>query len=138
MTTQGFSAIGTVVSFNGNTIGECEGFDGGGVSINIHEILTTDSTDYYADVIGGALNSGEGTFTFVFDPANNGNYDLLKQDAEARTKGTLLVTFPNTANFSGDAIISNLAFPGFSEADAVPRFTVTFKRAKKHTFTPST
>jgi len=136
MTTQGFSAIGTVVSFNGNAISECEIFDGGGVLVNIHEILTTDSTDYYADVIGGALNSGECTFTFVFDPASDGNYDLLKQDAEARTKATLLVTFPNTASFSGDAIISNLAFPGFSEADAVPRFSVTFKRAKKQDYTP--
>lgn len=137
MATQGFSAIGTVVTFNGNTIGECESFEGGGVSINIHEILTTDSTDYYADAIGGALNSGEGTFTFVFDPASSGNYDLLKQDAENRTKATLLITYPNTANFSGDAIISNLDFPGFSEADAVPRFSVTFKRVKKQNYTPS-
>jgi len=137
MTTQGFSAIGTVVSFNGNTIGECEGFEGGGVSVNIHEILTTDSDDNYADAIGGALNSGEGTFTFVFDPASDGNYDLLKADAEAKTKGTLLITYPNTASFSGDAIISNLAFPGFSEADAVPRFSVTFKRVKKQTYSPS-
>ena len=136
MATSGFSAIGTVVTFNGNVIGECESFEGGGVSVNIHEILTTDSLDYYADVIGGALNSGECTFTFIFDPSSQGNYDLLKSDAEARTKATLLIAYPNTARFSGDAIISNLAFPGFGEADAVPRFSVTFKRAKKHDFTP--
>jgi len=134
MTTSGFSAIGTVLSFNANVIGEVESFDGGGVSVNIHEILTTDSLDYYADMIGGALNSGEGTFTCVFDPSKTGNYAKLKADAEARTKGTLLVAYPNTAKFSGEAIISNLAFPGFGEADAVPRFSVTFKRAKKHDF----
>lgn len=136
MTTSGFSAIGTVVTFNGNVIGECESFEGGGISVNMHEILTTDSLDNYPDVIGGALNSGECTLTFVFDPSSQGNYDKLKADAEARTKATLLITYPNSARFSGDGVISNLAFPGFSEADAVPRFSVTFKRAKKHAFTP--
>lgn len=137
MATEGISAIGTVLSFNGNTIAEVESFSGSGITVNIHEVLTTDSTDYYADAIGGALNSGEGTFTMIWDPTAGGNYELLKADTEARTKGPLLITFPNTAFITGDAIVSNLGDPEASEADSVMRFNVTLKRVKKHTYTPA-
>jgi hypothetical protein len=135
MATEGISAIGTVVTFNGNVLGEIETFDLGAITINIHEILTADSTDYYADAIGGALNSGEATFGMIFDPTSGGNLDLLKDDAEARTKGTLLITFPNTSYITGDAIISTLELPKAPEADAVWRFNVTLKKCKKHTYT---
>jgi hypothetical protein len=136
MATEGISAIGTVLSFNGNTLGEVESFSGSGITVNIHEVLTTDSTDNYADAIGGALNSGEVTFGMIADLTSGGNFELLKDDAEARTKGTLLITFPNTAYITGDAIISNLGDPEFGEADSVMRFNVTLKRVKKQTYTP--
>ena len=67
-----------------------------------------------------------------------GNYALLKAKAEARVKGTLLLTYPNTANFSGTAGIVGLKFPDFPDAEALQRFTVTFKRAGKHVFTGTT
>ena len=139
MTTQAFSAMGAVAVFDGVTIGEVESMDGGELTIDSEDVLTCDSTDYYADMILKALNSGQCTFTCIFQPHNTtGNYALLKAKAEARTKGTLLLTYLNTANFSGQAGIIGLKFPDFPDPAAVQRFTVTFKRAGKHTFTGTT
>jgi hypothetical protein len=128
MATNGISAIGTTLAFNGNTIAEIKSASGAGVKVNIHEVLTCDSTNYYADKIAGALNSGEVTFGCIYNPATTGNYAKLKTDAEARTKATLLITFANGATISGQALISNLEDPGFGEADSIIEFNVTFAR----------
>lgn len=135
MSTDGFTVMGTVLTFDGVTIGEVESWDGGSLTINFEDILTTDSTDEYADMILKSLNSGQCSFTCIFQPNNTtGNYAGLKTKAEAKTKGTLLLTYPNTANFSGQAGIIDLGFPSAPDAEGVQRFNVTFKRAKKHTF----
>lgn len=136
MTTSGITAIGTTLSFNGNTIGEIESYSGGGVAANIHEVLTCDSTDYYADKLAGALNSGNVTFGMIYQPTlTTGNYSKLKTDAEARTSGTLLITFPNGATITGSAIIANLGDPNFGSADEVVKFSCEFPRKGKFTHT---
>jgi hypothetical protein len=136
MTTSAINSMGTTVSFNGNTIGEIESYSGGGVAVNIHEILTCDSTDFYADKLAGALNSGNVTFGMIYQSAEtSGNYDKLKTDAEARTSGTLLVTFPNGATITGSAIIANLGDPNFGSADEPIKFSCEFARKGKFTHT---
>lgn len=128
--------MGAVLVFDGKTIGEIESIEGGDLSIESEDILTIDSVDYYADMILTALNSGEMTITCIFQPANaTGNYKSLKTKAEARTKGVLLLTYLNTANFTGTAGITVLGFPSAPDAKGVQRFTATFKRAGKFTYT---
>ena len=130
MATLGFSGMGAVLVFGGSTIGEIESIDGGEVTIDFEEILTMDSVSYYADMILTALNSGQATITCIFQPSNTtGNYAVLKGKAEARTVGTLLVTYLNTAFFTGQAGIITLGFPSAPDAKGVQRFTVTFKRS---------
>jgi len=135
MATEGFSVIDTILVFDGVTVGEVESMDGGELTVNSEDILTCDSTDYYADLILKALNSGQCTFTCIFQPNNTtGNYQQLKTKAEARAKGTLLLTYPNAATFSVSAGLVGLKFPDFPDAQAIQRFTVTFKRAGKATY----
>jgi len=130
MATLGFSGMGAVLVFDGSTIGEIESIDGGEVTIEFEEILTMDSVSYYADMILTALNSGQATITCIFQPSNTtGNYAVLKGKAEDRTVGTLLVTYLNTAFFTGQAGIITLGFPSAPDAKGVQRFTVTFKRS---------
>lgn len=135
MTTQGFSGMGATLIFDGATIAEIESIDGGEVTIEFEEILTIDSTNFYADLILTALNSGQTTLTCIFQPNNTtGNYALLKAKAEARTMGTLLLTYLNTANFTGTAGIITVGFPSAPDAKGVQRFTVTFKRSGEFTY----
>jgi len=135
MTTQGFSGMGASLVFDGLTIGEIESLEGGELTVEFEEILTFESADYYADMILTALNSGQVTATCIFQPLEaTGNYALLKIKAEARVTGVLLLTYLNTANFTGDAGIISLGFPSAPDAKGVQRFPVTFKRAGKFTY----
>ena len=136
MATQGFSGMGSVLTFDSVTVGEVESFDGGSIAIGIERILTMDSTDYYSDVIGTDINPGQFKITCIFQPNNTtGNYALLKAKADARTKGTLLLTYLNTANITGSAIISDMGYPTAPDAKGVQRFTATFERSGKFTYT---
>jgi hypothetical protein len=136
MATLGFSGMGAVLTFDGVTIGEIESIDGGEVTIDFEEILTMDSVSYYADMILTALNSGQVAITCIFQPSNTtGNYAKLKAKAEARTVGTLLLTYLNTANVTGQAGLISLQFPSAPDAKGVQRFTATFKRSGIFTYT---
>lgn len=128
--------MGAVLVFDGVTVGEIESIDGGELTIEFEEILTIDSTNYYADLILTALNSGQTTITCIYQPSNTtGNYKKLKDKAGNRTKGTLLLTYLNTAAFTGTAGIITLGFPSAPNAKGVQRFTATFKRAGEFTYT---
>jgi hypothetical protein len=136
MATVGFSGMGSTMVFDGVTIGEIEAFDLGPDSVEFEEILTIDSTDYYYDVILTALNSGEMTFTCIFQPNNTtGNYAQLKTKHDARTKGTFTWTYVNTAYFSGTAAITGLSRPTAPDAKGVQRFTLTLKASGKVSYT---
>jgi hypothetical protein len=127
--------MGAVITFDSVTIGEAESMDGGSVTIEFEEILTFDSTSYYSDMILTALNSGQVRFTCIFQPNNTtGNYAGLKTKAEARTMGTLLLTYANTAYFTGTAGIIELGFPSAPDAKGVQRFDVSFKRSGQFTY----
>lgn len=135
MSTNGQTAIGTVVTFNGNTIGELLAPQSGNRSANVHSILTCDSASGYADKLVGAFEAGQLPLRFIYDDAVGGNYDLLDTDFHAKTKATLEITFPGGSKMSGQAVIQSLGDPTAGEADGVLEFDVTFERAGAHTHT---
>lgn len=129
MTTQGFSGNGSTVVFDSVSLGECESFNLGEDTADFEEIFTVDSTDYYADVIITALNAGTLSMTFVMQPNNTtGNYAKLKAKFDARTTGTFLWTFLNTAYFTGSVALVGLSRPD-GDAKSAMRFTATLKAA---------
>ena len=128
MATQAITAIGTTLSFNGNTLGELMAPQGGSRELNVHDVLTCDSASGYADAVAGAFNAGELSVRCVYNPATGGNYALADTDFHAKTKGTLLVTYPTGSTMSGQAIIKSLGDPEAGEADGTIEFNISFKR----------
>jgi len=124
MPTNAQTALGTVLTFNDNTIGEIQSVSGTR-SRRIIEILSCDSTDEAVEKIAGALNEGEATFHVVYDGSDDGVYKLLDTDFQAKTKANLIITYPDTSNHTVTSIISSLSLPSFSEADGEISFDVT-------------
>ena len=135
MSTNAITALGTTFVFDGLTIGEVMDAAPSPRTCNVIPILTVDSTDNFVEKIGGALDEGEITLHLVYDGSAGGVYNSLNTKFQARTKGTLLITFPDTSNISCDAIISSLDNPGFGAADANVEGNVTLAKSGKATFT---
>ena len=138
MTTNARTALGTVLSFNGNTIGEIQSLSGTR-SRRVIDILSCDSTDEGVEKIAGALNEGEVTFHCIYDPTAAGVYNDLNTDFQLGTKGLdgngCLITFPSAGSILCDGIISNLGLPSFSEADGEISVDVTIAFSGKATYT---
>lgn len=135
MATQAFSGMGSTFVFDGITVGEIESFDLGEDIVETEEILTIDSTDNYYDLLLTALKAGPITMTCIFQPNNTtGNFAQLKTKADARTKGTFLWTWPNTAYLTGTAGITSLGKPNAGDAKTGQRFSMTLTPAGKVTY----
>jgi len=138
MTTNARTALGTVLTFNNNTIGEIQSLSGTRTR-RIVEILSTDSSDQAIEKIAGALNEGEVTFHCIYDPTDGGVYHDLNTDYLAGTKGLAgagcLITYPSAGSHLCDGIISSLSLPSFSEADGEISIDVTIALSGKATFT---
>jgi len=132
------TALGTVLTFNGNTIGEIQSLSGSRTR-RIIDILSCDSSDEAVEKIAGALNEGEATFHCIYDPTDGGVYNDLNTDFQAGTKGTggngCLITYPSAGSHLCDAIISSLTLPSFSEADGEISVDVTLAFSGKATYT---
>lgn len=138
MTTNARTALGTVLTFNSNTIGEIQSLSGTRTR-RIIEILSCDSTDEAIEKIAGALNEGEVTFHCIYDPSDEGVYNDLNTDFQAGTKGIgaagCLITYPSAGSHLCDGIISSLGLPSFSEADGEMSVDVTIAFSGKAAFT---
>jgi len=134
MTTNARTALGTVLTFNGNTIGEIQNLAGTRTR-RIIEILSCDSTDEAIEKIAGALNEGEVTFHCIYDPTAAGVYNDLNTDFQAKAKATCLITYPSAGSHSCTGIISSLSLPSFSEADGEISVDVTIAFSGKAVFT---
>ncbi len=134
MTTNARTAMGTVLTFNNNTIGEIQSISGTRTR-RIIDILSCDSTDEAVEKIAGALNEGEVTFHCIYDPTDGGVYNDLNTDFQAKAKATCLITYPSSGSHSCTGIISSLSVPSFSEADGEISIDVTIALSGKATFT---
>jgi len=134
MATNAITALGTVVTFDSATIGEIMSLTGNR-SCRIIDILSCDSTNSAVEKIAGALNEGDVTVHIVYDGSSGGVYNTLNTKYQARTKGTLLITYSDTSSHSIDAIISSLGTPSFSEGDGTVELDVTFALSGSATFT---
>ena len=135
MASNKITALGTTFVFDGLTIGEVMDAAPSPRTCNVQPILSVDSTDNYVEKIAGALDEGEIAFHIVYDGSAAGVYNTLNTKYQARTSGTLLITFSDTSSYSCTAIISSLDKPGFGVADAFVEGNVTLSISGKATFT---
>jgi len=133
MATKAITALGTILTFNSNTIGEIQSLSGTR-SRRIIEILSVDSDDDAVEKIAGALNEGEVTFHCIYDGSDKGVYNNLNTDFQAKTKAICLITYPDTSNHSCSGIISSLNLPSFGEADGEVSVDVTIALSGKATY----
>ena len=134
MATKAITAMGTVLTFNNNIIGEIQNMAGTRTR-RIIDILSVDSTNQAVEKIAGALNEGEVTFHCIYDGSDAGTYNDLNTDFQAKAKQTCLITLPDTSSFSVTGIISSLSLPSFSEADGEYSIDVTIAFSGKATYT---
>lgn len=134
MTTNAITGLGTVLTFDGDTIGEIQTLAGTRTR-RIIEILSCDSTDEAVEKVAGALNEGEVSFHCIYDPSDDGVYKKLDGHLTGKTKGTCLITYPSAGSHSCTGIISSLSVPSFSEADGEVTIDVTIALSGKATFT---
>ena len=134
MATNAITALGVVLTFDTDPVGEIQSLSGTR-SRRIIEILSCDSTDDAVEKIAGALNEGEVTFHCIYDGTDQGIYNKLNTAFQAKTKGTCLITYPDTSNHSCSGIISSLSLPSFSEADGEVSVDVTIALDGKAVYT---
>jgi len=135
MSTNAITALGTTFVFDGLTIGEVMDAPPSPRTCNVIPILSCDSTDNFVEKLAGALDEGDITLHLVYDGSAAGIYNTLNTKYQARTSGTLLITFSDTSSFSCTALISSLDKPGFGTADEKVEGNVTLALSSKATFT---
>jgi len=134
MATNAITAMGVIFTFDGETVGEVMSLTGTRTR-RIIEILSCDSTNEAVEKIAGALNEGDVTVHIVYDGSAAGVYNKLNTKYQDGTKGTLLITYPDTSNHSVDALISALGLPAFSEPDGSIELDVTLALSGSATYT---
>ena len=134
MTTNAQTAMGVVVTFDVDTIGEIMSLTGAR-SRRIIDILSCDSTNQAVEKIAGALNEGSATMHLIYDGSAAGVYNKLNTHLQSKTKAALLITYPDTSNHSCTALISSLGLPAFNEADGDIELDVTFEFSGQATYT---
>lgn len=128
------TALGVVLTFGVDTIGEIQSLSGTRTR-RIIDILSCDSTDEAVEKIAGALNEGEVTFHVIYDGSDAGVYNKLNAAFQLGTKSVCLITYPDTSSHSCDGIISSLSLPSFSEADGEISCDVTIAFSGKAAYT---
>jgi len=132
--TKAINALGVVLTFDTDIIGEIQSF-GGTRTRRMIEILSCDSTNDAVEKIAGALNEGEVTFHCIYDGGEEGVYKVLDDYYHEGTEKTVLITYPNTGQHKCTGLISSLSWPSFSEADGEVSIDVTIAFSGKAAFT---
>jgi predicted secreted protein len=103
-----YDAYGTKL-YKGTTTGtayaQIVSLSGPGMSLDMIDVTSHDSTAAWEEVVGGILRSGEMTMEIVYDPANATHADLV-DDIEARTAIVFTIEF-------SDAATTEWTFSGF-------------------------
>jgi len=127
MATKAMKMWGTVVKFNGYTIGEVESMSGGDRAREFIEVFTFDSEDETAEFITSGITPGQLSVDVVYDGETAGLDSSLETDFIAGTKATLEVTYKNGSKKSCDAIIAGKPFPSGAAKGGKAMHTIPFQ-----------
>ena len=96
-----YDAFGTLLKKGGTAYANVSNISGPGLSLDMVDVTSHDSTGAWEEMVGTILRSGEITMNLVYDPAHATHkyaaggliYDLVQRTAIALT-----LVFPDTAN----------------------------------------
>lgn len=95
-----YSAFGTELKRGATSIAQISNISGPGLSLDVEDVTSHDSTGAWEEVVATILRSGEVSFDIVFDPAAaTHKYAAggLTHDMVARVAQTYSIVFTDTA-----------------------------------------
>lgn len=96
-----YAGYGTILERGSTTIAQVTSISGPGLSLDVEDVTTHDSTAAWEEVVATILRSGEITLDIVYDPAaatHSATAGGLIADMVARTAQTYSLIFTDTAN----------------------------------------
>jgi predicted secreted protein len=123
-----YSAFGTQLLRGAVEIAGVSNISGPGLSLDTEDVTSHDSDNYWEEVIGTILRSGEITLDIVYDPAaathKNASGGLL-YDMVQRATNTYSLVFPNATEWSFSALVTG--FEPDAPVDGALTASVTLK-----------
>jgi predicted secreted protein len=138
MTSSGFAAKGTTLTWNGSLIGEITNMQGPSPTADEIDITNHDSTGDYKEFVPGLKDGGSMTFdNSNFVPNNAGQAAIIAGfNASPPTTAAFTVTFPDSghATLTGNAFVKSFGFGAPVAGKA--SFTFTLRVTGAVTMTP--
>jgi predicted secreted protein len=123
-----YSAFGTALKRGAVEIAGVTNISGPGLSLDTEDVTSHDSDNYWEEVVGTILRSGEITLDIVYDPAaathKNASGGLL-YDMVQRATNTYSLVFPNATEWSFSALVTG--FEPDAPVDGALTASVTLK-----------
>lgn len=131
--------FGTTLSWDSEVVAGLNAINGIEISVDMVDVTTHQSADYYKEVIPGLIDPGEVSIEGFFDYTDTAGQHAMLADLNARAAKTGIITFPAatgaTWTFSG--YITALKIGDATLADGIP-FSATIKITGKPTFAVAT
>jgi predicted secreted protein len=125
-----FAGYGTVLSRGATPIVAITNISGPGLSLDVEDVTSHDSTGAWEEVVATILRSGEVTLDIVYDPAaatHSATAGGLIADMVARTAQTYTITFTDTASTEWSFSAFVVGFEPDMPADGALTASVTMK-----------
>jgi hypothetical protein len=133
MSDAGISGYGTTIEGGSGTgaLAEIISISIGGMSRTDIDLSTMDSSNAYKQFIGGMIDAGEVSLSFVYE---KGNHDAM-QDALTADNELWTITLPDGSTFSCDGYMKNVSME-IPMDDKISQ-SATLKLSGEPTFTPA-
>lgn len=129
-----YAAYGTLLKRGATTVAQVTALSGPGLSLDVEDVTSHDSTGAWEEVVATILRSGEVSADIVYDPAGATHKNTsggLLYDLAQRASTTYSITFPGAVTWSFTAYVV-----GF-EPDAPVKGSLTAKVKLKITGAPT-
>jgi predicted secreted protein len=138
MATSGDRAFGTTLTYStgSKVVGEITSMTAPELTQDTIEMTSHDSTDRYREFIGGLRDGGELTISGNSVPADEGQAQILTH-FDADDAQELVITFPDSSNWTFNAICTAAAPVTEATTDGKLEFSGTFKITGSPTFATS-
>lgn len=124
--------FGTVLTWNSQTVAKLRAINGIELSVDMVDVTTHQSADYYKEVQPGLIDAGEVTLEGDFDYTDTVGQAAMLTDLNSRTSRTGVITFPSaigtTWTFTG--YITKLKI-GDAPVDGMIPFSASIKPTGK-------
>lgn len=123
----GLSAFGTTLKWNGETIAELTSIGGPGISVDTIDLTHHASADGFREFVGGLADGGEVSIEGNFIPSDTAGQVALIADMIAKTVREVIITGPTAGAFTWTFNALIIAFEPAHPYDDKLSFTATMK-----------